>query len=163
MKKTKILLFLILMINLSCKKEPFIIKNQATKVISDKEFTTIQNIKSETLEGISDSLLFSTLPLIINDYLFISENKSDHLLHTIKIPEDKYVGKNLNSGSGPGEALIAWTLYENEGLLGVYDDKQKKLIEFEIDSLNNKIIFKNEYKLLLNFLSVNRKDVLEEY
>lgn len=151
MNKATILLSIILIINVSCKKE--IIRDDKLSVVSDKSFISSQNIKTEVLESISDSLLYSTLPFIINDYLFITESNTDHLLHVIKIPEDKYLGKHLNSGSGPGEGLMAWTLYANKGLLGVYDDKQKKLMEFEFDSLENKIKLKKEYKLPTTIIS----------
>lgn len=153
MKKSIFLIFNILVLNISCKRETNIKQDKTSNVILDQNFLSKQNLKSITLENISDSLLFTTLPYIKDDYLFISEKKSDHLLHSISIPNDNYLGKYLNSGSGPGEGLIAWTLYENQGLLGVYDDKQKKLIEFEVDSSNNEMKFKNEYRLPSSIIS----------
>jgi hypothetical protein len=147
MKKT-MLLCLYILINVSCKKESNIIRNEATAIIEDKNFLITENIKTEVLEDISDSTLLPINSFILKDYLIIDENKTDHLLHVIKIPEDKYLSKFIDRGAGPGEGLTIGTFYSNEeDVLGIYDNLTKKIFEVEIDTLFSKKKVKNEYHL----------------
>lgn len=150
MKSIIVIIALILLFP-SCKEGNKRITNKTTVEFTDKDFPFSVNVKTHLLSSISDSLIFTSIPFIHKSkgHLFISESKSEYLFHVIKIPEDIYIGGYVKRGEGPGEGLMSWSIYETENkLLGLYDDKQKKIIEFNVDTLLVSNNFSKEYNVL---------------
>ena len=125
-----------------------------TITFSDGDFKLVDSLEVQALDHLSDSIYHSATLTIIRGYLFLNEVKSDFALHAVKIPEDVYLGKFGKKGEGPGEIGVPWKLfYSDEGGLGIFDIEQRKVVEYDIDSLLVHNHFKNEYKLGLGVSS----------
>lgn len=144
----KILTILIVsLVFTSCHKNRTSEKIKSSLIFVDEDFKVVNKLKGIELSKITDSLHFSANLIVIKDYLFVNEVESDKFLHAIEIPNDKYLGKFGNKGEEPGEILIPWRLSKSEeGALRIFDLTQKKVVEFNIDSLLNKKGHNKEYR-----------------
>ena len=148
MNKT-IILFSLLVIAFSCNKQTkkSFQKNNTINFTNDS-FNTVSRLNSEELKKISDSILVSYRIKIDKNYIYLNEIKSNKFLNIIKLPEEDFIGAFGNKGKGPCETIVAWDIDKSDsGTLLILDPKQKKVVEFNVDSLINKKACANEYKL----------------
>ncbi|MFH6602297.1 BF3164 family lipoprotein [Maribacter algicola] len=132
----------------SCQSESSYFQENATTVFIDDDFTKIVHLKSEELDYFSDSLIFGPALSIVNEYLFISEVKTNKFVHILRIPDDVYLGKFGRKGVGQGEILIPWEFSKSkDGLIRILDKQQNKLVEYYADSLAYRGQFNKEYFL----------------
>lgn len=121
----------------SCRNEDLsVILGKTTITFSESEIENIEVLKSEHLVGISDSLFRPTTILIIDDqYLIISDIAAKNALHLYDPINDKYIINFGERGFGPGEIQVPWKFYQPENnTIGVYDIEQNKTLEFNITS-----------------------------
>lgn len=162
MKKLLIASYIILL-TISCREKPSF--NGIDYIeFNDIDFENIVNLKSEELSDISDSLLFPTR-LIVNDgYLLINEMNSNDFLHAVELSKNTYIGNYGNRGFGPGEILVPIKLSRsNANLLSVLDPKQKKIVEFNVDSLIYNESFETEYNLPTSVRSTSATIIKEKF
>lgn len=146
----KRILLLFTLLSISCQKDSEYIKKKAKIIFTETDVATtyLKSLETDSLVKISDTLLYAASVIINNDYLIFNELRTDDFLHIVKLPEEKYLGKYGNKGKGPGEILVPWRFSKSEiGNLRVLDPKQKKIVEFDMDSLIIKDVFKKEYRL----------------
>lgn len=117
-----------------CKEEGHVILH--TSSVTHEDFTVTQKLSGISLQHISDSLFIPVLLFIENDYLFISELTTDHIMHIVKVPDDEYLGLRGKRGTGPGELLNSWKfLSADKGKIGVFDSELGKVAFYSIDTL----------------------------
>ncbi|MBA0884909.1 BF3164 family lipoprotein [Flavobacterium undicola] len=122
--------------------------NKEAILFDDSNFNNTMKLKSIELSDISDSLIFSGTLVATKNYLLINEIKTDKFIHIIKLPEERYLGKYGNKGKGPGEIIRAWPFSKSEeGNLIILDQRQKKIVEINPDSLIINNSFEKEYHL----------------
>jgi hypothetical protein len=134
----------------SCKNEDLsLILGESTIMLPDGEIENIEILNSEHFAGISDSLFRPTTILIIDDqYLVISDIASKKALHLYDPINDKYIINFGERGFGPGEIQVPWKFYHPESsTIGVYDIEQNKTLEFDILSILSGVNTPNEIKL----------------
>ncbi|MFY0715237.1 hypothetical protein J1D01_16360 [Seonamhaeicola sp. NFXS20] len=133
----------------SCKKKTTLsLENKDTISFSNDSFSIVSKLKSEVLKRVSDSILVSYRIKIDEEYMYLNEIKSNKYLNIVKLPEEDFIGTFGTKGKGPCETIVAWSISksDNETLL-ILDPKQKKIVEYNVDSLiNNKPCIK-EYKV----------------
>ena len=143
MKKIYILIIVVIT---SCQ---FNSSNEKNDAFDGEIFSNSRNIKSEELKIIPDSLLMFPVSILINkENLIVNDPESEGVFHIVQIPEEKYLGNFGGKGSGPGEVLTAWGISNSEKEnITVYDLMQKKIVEFNLDTLMVNGKFIKEYKL----------------
>ena len=120
----------------SCETKTNHIHEDATIVFKDNDFQDIHYLKGEFVKSSKDSVFFPSRIISNNNYLFVSEEKTDKFLHVFELPSEKYVGIYGDKGKGPGEILVSWSLsLTDDGDVLVLDPKRKKAIKIDIDSL----------------------------
>ncbi|MBU2903430.1 TolB-like 6-bladed beta-propeller domain-containing protein [Arenibacter algicola] len=143
-----IFIYFIAILFFSCNKTSNVVRENAEIKFSDDDFKLSRKIYGEFVQKVNDSLLNPGTPYIIGDYLILRKKKSEKLFSVIRITDEEYLGDYMNTGRGPGEGLYAWRYFTSEeGNLGVYDVKLKKIVEFNLDSLLMKNEFLKEYQL----------------
>lgn len=159
MKRYFIIFVTILTISCGESETKFSYENASIE-FADDHFKFTDSLRAQVIEHISDSIFRSATLKINNDYLFLNEITSDKSLHAIKIPEDVYLGKFGNKGGGPGEIVIPWKIFNSdEETLVVLDTEQRKIVEYNVDTLLLKNTYQRELKLglgvLANGVSIN--------
>ncbi|EKB50575.1 hypothetical protein B879_00778 [Cecembia lonarensis LW9] len=123
----------------SCKNENLsILLGEPTVFFSDSEFEKYEILKSEHIAVISDSLFRPSTILVIDDkYLVISDIAAKKALHLYDALNDNYIMNFGERGFGPGEIQVPWKLYQPESnTVGVYDIEQNKTLESDILSIS---------------------------
>ncbi|MCH7413642.1 TolB-like 6-bladed beta-propeller domain-containing protein [Belliella sp. R4-6] len=151
MKYFSVMIFLSFLFSCDHKSEG-IFYESATVIFHENDFHENRFIKANILNQFSDSLFRpSTMHLINNSFLAINEVKSNSVLHLVKVPQDEYLGRFGSKGNGPGEILVPWKFLNSKGgRFGVFDIEQKKVVEYNTDSLLLKNIYYDEFKLRSN-------------
>ncbi|MCL6260686.1 TolB-like 6-bladed beta-propeller domain-containing protein [Aquiflexum sp. TKW24L] len=144
----KILVFSILAFSCTTPSEKSIYKDAIIQ-FSDKNLKSELTLKGEIIKNISDSLIRpTTLLLIDQDILAITDIQSKNVFHLVGLPNYKYLGNFGKKGFGPGEIEVPWKLFQSGiGIFGIYDAEQKKTVEFSIDSILINNSYLNEIKL----------------
>ncbi|MFY0631707.1 MAG: hypothetical protein JXR05_15185 [Flavobacteriaceae bacterium] len=148
MKKYKVITFLIIILTYySCNNKKQDLQKEY-KAFKSSDLKKSDNLKAIEVTEISKELLFPVGVTIAKEKMIINDAKSEKPLHIISLPEESYVGNFGSIGAGPGEILVPWSVSVSEdGLVGVFDPRQKKIIKFNIDTLILKNTFINEHKL----------------
>ena len=155
MKKKEIITSLIIiMFCYSCNHKNQNQQKEYTEAFKNSNLKKSENLKAVEIKNISKELLFPVGATIVKEKLIINDPKSEKPLHIVKLPDESYVGSFGSIGSGPGEVLVPWAVSISENdLIGVFDPRQKKIVEFDLDSLILKSTFKNEHKIPLEIES----------
>lgn len=146
MKNKLLLMFFVAFISCNNKKSH---SGKAIGAIpfTNEDFKEIKEIKGEVLLDISDSLLFSGTLSINDNKLLIDEIKTEKALHIIELPKERYIGKFVDKGRGPGEVLSIWPIIDSpKGKIRMLDNRSNKIVEYKIDSLILNKAYSKEYE-----------------
>ena len=147
MKQTIIyILGLLLLASCSTEWDPY--ANKKFQTFSNQDFKTTINLKARKPDLFIDSLIRPGRLVIIGDYLLIAESKGSHPIHSFNLKTKAYKGLNT-FGEGPGEIMMPWWLSKvNDNSVLVFDAAQRKVLNFDIDTLltKGKPVFEKKIK-----------------
>jgi hypothetical protein len=109
----------------------------------------------KVIRPLSDSLFrATTLFQVENRHIAISDIGARNVFHLYDPMENRYLGNYGAKGFGPSEVQVAWKFYQPQSqTLGVFDIDQRKLIEYNLDSLLSNSNHPVEIKLPSNLNS----------
>ncbi len=143
----KKVLFIVLLISLLYNCAPSSSDGFTEISFNENDVNSI-HVKSTEILNVCDSIVVPNTILCMSDKLIINEMGQKGIFHAINIKNEKYMGLFGNKGRGPGEMSAPWSIMKNgSGILQAFDPQQRKVVQFNIDSLINKNPFRNEYML----------------
>lgn len=103
---------------------------------TDEDFKIEENLSSEVIQSISDSLIQPGRISIVDEYLLISDFKAGKPLHILNLKNQNHLGSYGVKGQGPGEVATPWSFSElTSKKFTLVDIVQKKILEYDIDTL----------------------------
>ncbi|WP_281989364.1 BF3164 family lipoprotein [Aquimarina aggregata] len=157
MTKKIILLSVFIFQFISCNtKETEYLGRKNVIKITDSDFKEDISLVSESLPYMTDQLILPGRLLLLDDFLIVTERKSDKTLHVIDLKTEKYMGMFVNKGEGPNEIRSPWTVskIDNTSFI-IADFRQRKYLCYTIDELMNSSIPFLEEKLEQNGITDN--------
>ncbi len=118
--------------------------DQAT--IIEKTDFTIESIEGNNIIGL-DSLLFPYRIYFNNGKLYILDEHPSYSLSVYTIQTNEFQGRYLKKGNGPDEILFVKSLQFSEDTLIAFDNKKRRLLYFDKDSLVSKPKMLKEIKI----------------